>query len=86
MVFALIESLGVLPPQISVALLALLPKPSGGYRPIGVFCSWYRVWGRLRRPMALHWEQQHPRRYWAAGRHRGAADVVWRQSVQSEAG
>eukprot|EP00959_Pyramimonas_sp_CCMP1952_P283501 5926608-Pyramimonas_sp.AAC.1 len=69
MVFALIESLGVLPPQTSVALLALLPKPSGGYRPIGVFCSWRRAWGRLRRPMALHWDQQHPRGHWAAGRH-----------------
>eukprot|EP00959_Pyramimonas_sp_CCMP1952_P373568 7823655-Pyramimonas_sp.AAC.1 len=61
------ESVGQLPRQISAVLIALLSKPSGGYRPIGVFCSWYRVWGRLRRPQALYWEQQHPRRYWAAG-------------------
>eukprot|EP00959_Pyramimonas_sp_CCMP1952_P297964 6233031-Pyramimonas_sp.AAC.1 len=67
------ECVGDLPEQISAVLLALLPKPSGGYRPIGVFCSWYRVWGRCRRSHALAWEQQHPRRYWAAGEHMGSS-------------
>eukprot|EP00959_Pyramimonas_sp_CCMP1952_P426493 8932865-Pyramimonas_sp.AAC.1 len=60
------ESVGQLPDQISAVLLALPPKATGGYRPIGVFCSWHRVWGRCRRPRALHWEQQRPRRCWAA--------------------
>eukprot|EP00959_Pyramimonas_sp_CCMP1952_P030425 637695-Pyramimonas_sp.AAC.1 len=64
----------------------MLTKPTDGYRPIGVFCAWYRVRGRLRRPHALSWEQQRPRRCWAAGAFRGASDVVWRQSVRAEAG
>eukprot|EP00959_Pyramimonas_sp_CCMP1952_P355471 7445526-Pyramimonas_sp.AAC.1 len=64
----------------------MLTKPTGGYRPMGVFCSWYRVRGRLRRARALFWEQQHPRRHWAAGAFRGASDVVWRRSGRAEAG
>eukprot|EP00959_Pyramimonas_sp_CCMP1952_P348372 7297529-Pyramimonas_sp.AAC.1 len=69
------ESVGVLPRQVPAVLIALLSKPAGGFRPIGVFCSWHRVWGRLRRPHALDWERQRPRRYWAAGAFRGASDV-----------
>eukprot|EP00959_Pyramimonas_sp_CCMP1952_P387966 8130072-Pyramimonas_sp.AAC.1 len=53
---------------------------------MGVFCSWHRVRGRLRRPCALAWEQGRPRRYWAAGGDRGAADVARRQSVRAEHG
>eukprot|EP00959_Pyramimonas_sp_CCMP1952_P410560 8603797-Pyramimonas_sp.AAC.1 len=64
----------------------MLTKPTGGYRPIGVFCAWCRVWGRLRRPRVLPWEQRRPRRYWVAGAFRGASDVVWGQSVRAEAG
>eukprot|EP00959_Pyramimonas_sp_CCMP1952_P282384 5902270-Pyramimonas_sp.AAC.1 len=37
--FELMESLGQLPRQISAVLLVMLTKPTGGYRPIGVFCS-----------------------------------------------
>eukprot|EP00959_Pyramimonas_sp_CCMP1952_P113632 2375389-Pyramimonas_sp.AAC.1 len=70
------ESVGVLPRQISAVLLALLSKATGGFRPIGVFCPWCRVWGRLRRPHAQDWERQHPRRHWATGAYRGAPDVV----------
>ena len=53
-VISLMVFLGSLPPQISASLLALLSKPSGGYRPIGAFCSWHRIRGRLRRPFGLH--------------------------------
>eukprot|EP00959_Pyramimonas_sp_CCMP1952_P465501 9488419-Pyramimonas_sp.AAC.1 len=33
--FELMESLGQLPSQVSAVLLAMLTKPTGGYRPIG---------------------------------------------------
>eukprot|EP00959_Pyramimonas_sp_CCMP1952_P026929 565426-Pyramimonas_sp.AAC.1 len=80
------KALGELPEQISAVLLALLSKPTAGYRPIGVFCSWHRVWRRLRRRQALTWGLGHPRRYWADGGNRGASDAVWRQSVLAEHG
>ena len=75
-----------MPRQIERVLVALLPKASGGFRPIGLFPSLYRLWGRVRRPMAARWEQSHSRDYFAAGQYAGATDVVWRQAVLSEAG
>eukprot|EP00959_Pyramimonas_sp_CCMP1952_P005261 110566-Pyramimonas_sp.AAC.1 len=80
------ESLGQLPRQISAVLLAMLTKPTGGYRPVGVVCARYRVRGRPRRPHALSREQQRPRRHWAAGAFRGAPGAAWRQLVRAEAG
>eukprot|EP00959_Pyramimonas_sp_CCMP1952_P019670 415806-Pyramimonas_sp.AAC.1 len=80
------EATGSLPVQLSWVLVALLAKPCGGFRPIGIVPSWYRVWGRCRRFEALRWEIQHSRPYWAAGAHRGAGDVVWRQAFRAESG
>eukprot|EP00959_Pyramimonas_sp_CCMP1952_P313899 6571140-Pyramimonas_sp.AAC.1 len=39
MLFEVMEAFGELPGQISAVLLALLSKPTGGCRPIGLFCS-----------------------------------------------
>eukprot|EP00959_Pyramimonas_sp_CCMP1952_P121575 2542231-Pyramimonas_sp.AAC.1 len=81
-----VESVGRLPQLAPVALLALLGKASGGFRPIGVFVSWCRLRGTARAPPALKLEFDSPRAYWATGAHRGAADVVWRQAVNAESG
>eukprot|EP00959_Pyramimonas_sp_CCMP1952_P044070 921169-Pyramimonas_sp.AAC.1 len=64
--------------------MALLAKEAGGVRPIGVFPSWHRVWGKARRVEAQLWED--PRDFWAAGANRGASDVVWRQACKAESG
>eukprot|EP00959_Pyramimonas_sp_CCMP1952_P052837 1104941-Pyramimonas_sp.AAC.1 len=65
-------------------MIALLPKQVGGWKPIGLFASSYRLHGRLRRPYAVSWENDLARPYLAAGASTGAADVVWRQAVRSE--
>jgi len=83
---SLAERSGILPTQLSAVMVALLAKEKGGFRPIGIFPSVYRLWGRARRPLAEAWEARFPRDYWAAGRHRGAMDCVWRQTFRSEAG
>ena len=81
-----VEKAGHLPRQVELVMIALLPKASGGWRPIGLFPGIYRLWGRCRRPWAVAWERAHDRHYYAAGQHTGAGDVVWRQAVLSEAG
>eukprot|EP00959_Pyramimonas_sp_CCMP1952_P248687 5198278-Pyramimonas_sp.AAC.1 len=81
------KALGLSPPRsLGSFWPSLTNKPSGGFRPIGVFPSWYRVWGRCRRGEALRWELAYKRDYWAAGAFRGAGDVVWRQAFRAESG
>ena len=84
--FEAMELSACLPRQIEKVLIALLPKSSGGFRPIGLFPAVYRLWGRSRRRLAKEWELAHYRSYFVAGQHAGATDVVWRQSVRAEAG
>ena len=40
------EKLGRWPASLSIVLIALLPKPDGGTRPIGLFPMLYMFWGR----------------------------------------
>ena len=49
-VLFLCELLGAWPRAITDVLIALLPKPAGGFRPIGIFPTLVRVWFRLRAP------------------------------------
>eukprot|EP00959_Pyramimonas_sp_CCMP1952_P332048 6952749-Pyramimonas_sp.AAC.1 len=46
----------VIPMQISIITMALIAKPSSGFRPIGIFCSAFRLYGKLRRTLADKWE------------------------------
>ena len=38
-------------------LIALLPKPDGGLRPIGLIPLLPRVWARARRDIVTEWEK-----------------------------
>ncbi len=49
-IFVLCEILGEWPSAIDGILIALLPKASGGLRPIGIFPTFVRVWFQLRAP------------------------------------
>eukprot|EP00959_Pyramimonas_sp_CCMP1952_P068478 1429095-Pyramimonas_sp.AAC.1 len=75
-----------LPSQIQVVILHLIPKALPGLRPIGLFGGLYRAWAKIRRPLALAWEEENYRAWFAAGRFMGAADTVWRQALRSEGG
>eukprot|EP00959_Pyramimonas_sp_CCMP1952_P172258 3599121-Pyramimonas_sp.AAC.1 len=82
--FAFMELAALVPVQISVTLLSLIPKASVGFRPIGNFCALYRAHGKVRRPLAQQWEFTHSREYFAAGPFEGAQHVVWGQAVRAE--
>lgn len=51
--FPFVERLGRMPSQLSFVVTALLEKPQGGYRPIGVFVGRYRLWMKFRRGPCL---------------------------------
>eukprot|EP00969_Alexandrium_andersonii_P359571 15453493-Alexandrium_andersonii.AAC.1 len=61
------ECSGIPPPQLFAFLVPKLEKPTGGYRPIGLGSSFYRLWGRLRRPLCDKWESENDRPYFASG-------------------
>eukprot|EP00959_Pyramimonas_sp_CCMP1952_P455125 9471055-Pyramimonas_sp.AAC.1 len=72
------------PVQVSAVLLSLLASATGGHRPIGVFCSIYRTWGKSRRKYAMCWEDRSFRACFAAAKLSSSTDVVWRQTVRAE--
>eukprot|EP00959_Pyramimonas_sp_CCMP1952_P026256 551257-Pyramimonas_sp.AAC.1 len=79
------ERSGLVPKHLQVILTALLAKPTGGFRPIGIFVSCYRLWGRCRRGFASAWEAENERDYLAGGSFASASYVVWRQAFRAEA-
>ena len=79
-----VELLGAWPMQVSLVLTVLLPKPKGGWRGIGLYPAFHRVYTRARRPVAKQWEQLHKRPFFAAAAGQGPEQVVWRQSLRAE--
>ncbi len=80
-----LEEAALWPSQVSEALMRLIPKPSGGRRPIGLLASLVRLWERIRRPILRAWRVEADRPYNWMGRGRGAQRAVWVQSVMDEA-
>ena len=79
------EALGCLPPQLSAVIIALLPKPTGGERPVGWYQSLYRVWIKARSGMVKEWERSHTHDYgFAAQKGKSPVDIVWRHSCLAE--
>eukprot|EP00959_Pyramimonas_sp_CCMP1952_P026634 558691-Pyramimonas_sp.AAC.1 len=69
------ELTALIPRQVAITLLTLIPKPASGFRPIGNFCAIYRAYGKVRRPLAQEWEFKNARSFFAAGPFEGAQDV-----------
>ena len=65
---------------------ALLPKPQGGHRPIGLFRAIYRLWARARRPLVDAWAQAYAKDgVFSMAPSRQATDAVWRAQVRAAA-
>ncbi len=79
------ELLGTFPKQCRLVLTPLLDKPKGGYRPVAIYVSLYRLWTKARRDVAAAWEAAHIRPYFSASKGNGPADTTWRQAVRQEA-
>ena len=72
----LIEATGMWPSQVSQLIVALLAKPSGGFRPIGVFPGIYRLWMKSRGGLCMQWESSHELDCFAMGKHRSPLDFI----------
>ena len=79
------EAVGRWPENVAFVSIVLLAKPGGGYRPIGLFPTFVRLWMKLRRDMVEKWEADNSRPYFYAGRQRGAHVAAWSQCARAEA-
>eukprot|EP00959_Pyramimonas_sp_CCMP1952_P309932 6485748-Pyramimonas_sp.AAC.1 len=67
------ERPAAIPMHIPITIMALIAKLSSGCRPIGIVCSAFRMYGKLRRPLADELEARYTRDYfwrWAVRGHR----------------
>ena len=78
------EARGLFPRQQRLLQIFLTEKPKGGHRSLGLFCSLYRLWTRIRRPEAKLWEIRNQRQYIIFGPGGSAVEAVWRQSLRAE--
>ena len=83
-IFILAELLGEWPEAVGVVVIAMLAKPQGGFRPIGLFPTLVRVWMRLRLPVAQAWQAANERGYFYAGPAKGAQVAAWKQAARAE--
>ncbi len=83
--FGRIEAEGRWPGQLMVTMVHLIPKESGGRRPIGLVASLVRLWERARVPAIQEWRSRTMRPYNWAAPGRSAEEAVWEQSVLDEA-
>ena len=79
------EASGQWPSLVTTNLVHLIPKPSGGRRPIGVMATLVRLYERVRRSLIIQWQASRAEtcNYMTGGR--SAVDAVWVQSVRDEA-
>ncbi len=81
-----VEVSGRWPRQLRLVVTALLAKPKGGYRPIGILPAAYRLWAKTRRAWADRWEEEHARPYLSSAKGNGSLDTLWRMAARQEAG
>ena len=65
MIMALAANIGYCPAVFATIIMVLLPKATGGWRPIGLFTGMLRVYLRwTRRAVTSSWERDFSRPYW----------------------
>ena len=79
----IVEMLGVLPSSLQVIVFAMLPK-AVSFRLVALFLSFYKLWSRIRAPIAKTWLFHNDMRYIACGVGRSPELVVWRRAVLQE--
>ena len=80
-----IERTGRWPRELATSLIHLIPKPSGGRRPIGVLPTLVRIWERARKSLVQRWARESRRHYDWASQGRSAETAAWHQSLLDEA-
>ena len=69
------EATGGWQAAVELVIIVLLPKPDGGFRPIGLLPMLPRLWMRVRKGVLVKWERANYRPYLYVGKGMGA-DVV----------
>ena len=82
--FACFEASGCWTQALDLVIIVLLPKPDGGFRPIGLFPTIIRLWMRARIGIARAWESLHqiPSLFGGAGM--GAQRAAWQAAFAAE--
>ena len=80
-----LEQAGIWPSQLEEALVHLIPKTSGGRRPVGILPALVRLWERARRVDVDGWREKVGRKYDGMGKGKWADKSVWAQAVYEEA-
>ena len=80
----LVEDSMLWPNETAWIFYFLIPKLTGGLRPIGLMASFVRTWERMRRPVMQEWLSNRERSYDRARVGRTAESAVWQQLVQLE--
>ena len=80
-----LEQIGLWPSQISAILIALIPKSSGGTRPIGLLAALVKLWERVRKPIVADWRKTVERSYNWAAKGKSPQAAVWRLALRTEA-
>eukprot|EP00971_Amphidinium_carterae_P327750 6459262-Amphidinium_carterae.2 len=72
-------------PAAWCTLVVLLDKPDGTHRPVGLTTQIWKIWGRIRMPLARHWQRQHaPRAVWAM-EGKSCLRAAWEAQLRTEA-
>merc|ERR1712020_353132 len=74
-----------MPSQLLSTLPVLLPKPTKGFRTVGLFPALYRVLIRQQAPALQAWEARHPHPSFSFQGGQNALHRVWCQAAEAEA-
>ena len=78
-----IEDAGVWPTGL-LTLMAVLPKPTGGDRLIGILPVVCRIWGRVRYHITTHWMDTHRHECFWACKGRSSSDAAFAHDLETE--
>lgn len=78
------ETTGRWPELVDIVVIALLPKPDGGLRPIGLMPSAVRIWTGARKEVTMQWEKLNHHPFLYAGKGMGADVAAWKQAARAE--
>ena len=65
------------------SLVRMLPKPTGGWRPIALLAALIRLYSKVRLQQVTAWVQSRPYRSQVMVAHRTASDSVWRTQLRA---
>ena len=78
------EMNGEWPLEVAIVIIALLPKPDGGLRPIGLPPFLPRLCCRPRKNVTEEWERANHHPFMYAGKGMGANVAAWKQAARAE--